>query len=131
MLFRSTGVHLFDPARESLVLIANPEPDHPTNRLNDGKVGPDGRFWVGSMDDRSHRDPTGALYRIDVAGRCDRLVDGLIISNGLAWSPDARTMYHADSRAGFIQAFDFDVAAGAISNQRRLCMLDEIGRAHV
>lgn len=38
------------------------EPEH--NRLNDGKVGPDGAFWVGSMDMRSNREKIGLLYRV-------------------------------------------------------------------
>lgn len=114
------GVYWFDPRTEALSLLATPEPDRPTNRLNDGKIGPDGRFWVGSMDDTADKQPRAALYRIDTEGRCDRMIDGLIISNGLAWSPNGRRMYHSDSRAAYVQTFDFDPVSGAIANQRRL-----------
>lgn len=93
------GVYFFDPRTEALTLLAAPEPDRTGNRLNDGKVGPDGRFWVGSMDDTPEKLPRAALYRIDTRGHCDRMIDGLIVSNGLAWSPDGRRMYHSDSRA--------------------------------
>src|SRR5690606_1596438 len=44
-----TGVPRFDLHSGDLELLANPEADRPDNRLNDGKVGPNGSFWVGSM----------------------------------------------------------------------------------
>jgi len=46
------------------------------------------------------------------------MVPGIMISNGLAWSPDSRTMYHSDTPAGKIFAWDFEAQSGAISNQR-------------
>lgn len=113
-----TGVHLFDFTTETLELLVHPEPEMAENRLNDGKVGPDGRFWVGSMHDRPERQPTGSLYRIDHDGTCTRMVEGLKVSNGLAWSPDGRTMYHSDSTPGWIQAFDYDLDTGDLANQR-------------
>jgi sugar lactone lactonase YvrE len=123
------GVHLFDFRTGKLEFLVNPEPDAPTNRLNDGKVGPDGRFWVGSMDDRPEKSPVAALYRIDWDGKSTKMLDGLTVSNGLAWTPDGRTMFHSDSRQRFIQAFDYDTKTGAIANRRKLReMSDEDGR---
>ena len=109
-------------------LVAIEETDERT-RLNDGKVGPDGAFWVGTMDDRPDRKPIGALYRIDASGGCTRMVEGVTVSNGLAWSPDGRTLYHADSRPGRIEAWDFDPATGAIANRRLFAqMTNDSGR---
>ncbi len=118
------GISYFDFATGRLDFIVNPEPDAPTNRLNDGKVGPDGRFWVGSMDDRAEKEPVGGLYRIDHDGRCTKMLDGLVISNGLAWSPDGSVLYHADTRPGYLQAFDYDAQTGAIANRRLLRHFD-------
>ena len=99
------------------------------NRFNDGKVGPDGCFWVGSMDESPARQPTGALYRVSPDGRIERKADGYVVSNGLAWSPDGQTMYHSDSRQAFIDAWDFDATTGRVANRRRLANLsDEQGR---
>ena len=124
-----TGVHLFDPANNRFVLLANPEAHIPDNRLNDGKVGPDGRFWVGSMDDRPERAATASLYRIDHDGACTRMLEGLRVSNGLAWSPSGRTMYHSDTRHQWVQSHHYDLATGEISRRRTLCTLsDEQGR---
>ena len=60
-------VGLFDPESGVFERIAEIEADNPDTRLNDGKVGPDGAFWVGTMDDRDvpRKDPIGALYRVD------------------------------------------------------------------
>ncbi|MCB1502136.1 MAG: SMP-30/gluconolactonase/LRE family protein [Bauldia sp.] len=124
-------VGLFDPESGVFERIAEIEADNPDTRLNDGKVGPDGAFWVGTMDDRdvSRKDPLGSLYRIDASGKVERKIDGLIVSNGLAFSPDGRSMFHSDSRGRWIDRWDFDPASGAISGRKRIAMLDdETGR---
>ncbi|MDB5732987.1 MAG: Gluconolactonase, partial [Variovorax sp.] len=54
-----SGFHLFDTHTEALTLLTQPEPDRPPNRLNDGKVAPDGSFWAGTMDDRPEKSPVG------------------------------------------------------------------------
>jgi sugar lactone lactonase YvrE len=124
-----TGFHLFDPQSERLEFLVNPEADISTNRLNDGKVGPDGRFWAGSMDDRPVKDKIAHLYRLDPDHACHRMVGGLVVSNGLAWSPDGRTMYHSDSRAATIWRYDYDVRTGGIGpRQTFVSMQPEWGR---
>ena len=84
-------------------------------RFNDGKADPHGRFWVGTIHDR--REPAGALYRY-ANGRLDAMVEQAASSNGLAWSPDARTMYWADTKLHTVFAFDFDAAEGRLSRRR-------------
>ncbi|BDB20826.1 hypothetical protein cym2001_41910 [Pseudomonas sp. CYM-20-01] len=116
-------MHLFDPQPHALEFLVNPEPDRPDNRLNDGKVGPDGCFWVGSMDQNTIN-TTGALYRVTPDGTSTRVLDNLFVSNGLAWSPDHRTLYHTDGISATINAYDFDLASGAISNPRVLISFD-------
>ncbi|MBV1701696.1 MAG: SMP-30/gluconolactonase/LRE family protein [Hyphomicrobiales bacterium] len=119
------GVHYFDPRSQKLTLLVDPEPDNPHTRLNDGKIGPDGCFWVGSMDDRKIREPIAALYRVTPDGQCTKKRDGLRISNGLAWSPDGRKMIHADTMADEAMIYDFDASTGALSHGRSFCRLDE------
>jgi sugar lactone lactonase YvrE len=89
----------------------------PGARLNDGKVDPRGRFWVGSKG-HANEPGRGHLYMLDLDGTASEVLDGLTISNGLGWSPDHTTMYVTDSVPGDIYAFDFDVNTGAISNRR-------------
>src|SRR5215207_2999903 len=76
----------------------DPEPDRPENLLNDGKCDRRGRYWCGSRDGALMK-PTGRLFRLDPDLCCRTMDDGFIVSNGIAWSPDDRTMYFADSRA--------------------------------
>lgn len=109
-----TGLHGFDPASGALALLARPEADRPDNRLNDGKVSPEGRFWFGSMDDRPQREATGALYRLDPDGTITCHGRDYRTPNGLAWSPDGRTMYHADTRALTVWRFAYDARTGAL-----------------
>ena len=95
----------------------------PGARLNDGKVDPQGRFWVGSKG-HGNEPGRGHLYRLDRDGTAHQVLDGLTISNGLGWSPDESTMYVTDSPTGNIYAFDFDAESGAIDNRRILIHLD-------
>jgi sugar lactone lactonase YvrE len=116
-------VVLFDPKIGVLTDLTAKVEEPPTNRLNDGKVGPDGAFWVGSMDENSPRQKVAALYRVSADGRITKQQDGIAVSNGLAWSPDGRTMYHSDSTAGVIEAWDFDPATGSRTGRRMLAKL--------
>jgi sugar lactone lactonase YvrE len=94
-----------------------------TNRFNDGKCDPAGRFLVGSMDMRERED-TGALYSLD-GQTLNRLISGIRISNGLAWSPDFRTFYHIDTPTRRIRAFEYDLGTGQISNGRTAILVPE------
>jgi sugar lactone lactonase YvrE len=122
-------VVLFDPKSGTLTDLTAKVEEPPTNRLNDGKVGPDGAFWVGSMDGNAPRQKIAALYRVTADGAITREEYGYTNSNGLAWAPDGRIMYHSDSTAGMIEAWDFDPATGRRSNHRVLATLtNEEGR---
>jgi sugar lactone lactonase YvrE len=122
-------VVLFDPATQAVIPLTGAVIEPTTNRMNDGKVGPDGAFWVGSMDENSPRQPLGALYRVTADGTIEKRSEGYAVSNGLAWSPDGRTMYHSDSTSAIIEAWDFDPATGATANHRVIAKLtNEDGR---
>ena len=124
-----SGFHLFDLATGALTFLHNPEPDVTTSRLNDGKVSPEGRFWAGTMDERPEKEPIASLYRLDPDHRCTRMAGGVMVSNGLAWSPDGRTLYHSDSRGGAIFRYDHDPDTGAIGpRQIFVSMQPEWGR---
>jgi sugar lactone lactonase YvrE len=87
-------------------------------RFNDGRCDFDGRFWAGSVLEGLAGGPVGALYRYDPDGSCRKMVDALICPNGLAFSPDGRTLYHSDSRQDYVWAWDLDRATGNIANRR-------------
>ncbi|MDO9215889.1 MAG: SMP-30/gluconolactonase/LRE family protein [Lacisediminimonas sp.] len=119
-----SGIFMIDLEPELvLTKVFDFEPNNPETRFNDGRIDPGGRFWAGtvieSMDKR-----VGALFRFDPNGNCTRMVDGLICSNGLAFSPDGKTMYHSDSRQDYVWAWDFDQHTGDITNQRVFLQID-------
>ena len=111
------GLSFFDPASGRFDPILDPESDIPDNRFNDGKPDRQGRFWPGSMYEGNSPRPSGSLYRLDANLSCRRMVTGITCSNGLAWSPDSKVMYYADSPAKRVWAWDFDPATGEIENR--------------
>ena len=110
------GVWHFDPESDERRLLAAAPYDGATQRFNDGKCDPQGRFWIGSMDEQ--RRPAHAALWCYSAGRLVQRQDGITISNGLAWSPDGRTMYWADTPAHTVWAFAFDGAGGTMGERR-------------
>ncbi|WP_337270948.1 SMP-30/gluconolactonase/LRE family protein [Oryzifoliimicrobium ureilyticus] len=115
-----TGVHIFDPTTGALDLLCDPDGGRADSRLNDGKVGPDGHFWVGTRDEAVPQTGNGFLYRVAPDGSFKTILSGLLTSNGLAWSPDDKRMYHSDSSGLYLQAFDFDKFTGEIGPAQRL-----------
>jgi sugar lactone lactonase YvrE len=96
-------------------------------RFNDGACDPAGRFLAGTMA-YDFRPGAGALYRLDPDLRLTRLLEDVTISNGLGWSPDGGTMYYVDTPSRRIDAFDYDVATGAISRRRSFVEIEGNGR---
>lgn len=109
-----TGLYLFDTVTGALTLLCHPEGTLVESRYNDGRVGPDGSFWVGTMDERADKQPIGKLYRLGADRRWELKADGVKVSNGLAFSPDARSLYHSDSRGAAIFRYAHDPATGAL-----------------
>jgi sugar lactone lactonase YvrE len=111
------GFWLVDPdgTLDRRIALAPYDPAH--HRFNDGRADYRGRFWAGSMNER--RDAgTAALYCLDPDSTLSAMIANVVISNGLAFSPDSRTMYHTDTPTRVISAWDFDLASGAIANRR-------------
>jgi sugar lactone lactonase YvrE len=110
-----TGLHSFNPETGNFALLHVVEPHAPSNRLNDGFVDSEGFLWFGSMDD-NEEDPSGALYQLGDEG-CVRRDPGYVVTNGPTESPDGKTLYHTDTLAGVIYAFD-RTRSGSLSNKR-------------
>ena len=116
MALRSDVV-LFDPVSGARQVVASVTHARPAMRLNDGKVGPDGAFWVGSMDSEGE---AAKLYRVAPDGAVRIVAEGIATSNGLAWNAAATRLYHSDSRGSmWIDCWDFDIGNGATGNRRR------------
>jgi sugar lactone lactonase YvrE len=104
------GFSRVDLEADRFIPLVNPEPERMTNRFNDGKLDRAGRFWAGTMDG-DEREATGALYRLNADNSWARVDDGYRVTNGPAFSPDGRLMYHNDSALQVTYLFDLDEAA--------------------
>ncbi|HRH97865.1 MAG TPA: SMP-30/gluconolactonase/LRE family protein [Prosthecobacter sp.] len=110
------GFYFFDESTGVSTPIADPEPDLPDNRFNDGKCDPAGRLWAGTINLKKHAD--AALYCLHTNLLVQKKFGPVTNSNGIIWSRDTRTMYYIDTPSKKVRAFDFDNAHGVISNER-------------
>lgn len=115
------SVQLFDLDR--LAPLAEIEPDRPANRLNEGRVAPDGSLWVGTMEDNLAPDgterrlgaPAGRLLRVDPSGAVTALTDDIYgITNTMIWQGDR--FVTADTTANALYAYD--LRDGALGERR-------------
>jgi sugar lactone lactonase YvrE len=110
-----------DSSQQTLLSTLADEPAN--NRFNDGKCDPRGRFLAGTMD-MDEAGPNGALYSF-AGTSLTTLFDNVTISNGLAWSPDYKTLYYIDTPSHEVKAFDYDLKNGTIGNMRVAFELSE------
>ena len=113
----SSGFAFLDLEKGSVDYISKIEEDQPENRLNDGRCDRQGRFWAGTMHEPRSK-YNGVLYRLGADLSCTAMAGDVMVSNGLAFSPDGSVMYWSDSRNSKVFAFDFDSETGNISNRR-------------
>ncbi|WP_432042923.1 SMP-30/gluconolactonase/LRE family protein [Streptomyces cadmiisoli] len=102
-----------------------PEADAvPPLRMNDGTADPSGRFWAGSMayDGDEGR---GSLHRVDHDGTVTRVLDGITVPNGPAFTADGRTMYLADSARGVIRRYPVDPVTAALGTPETFVTVDD------
>jgi L-arabinonolactonase len=124
LLATRAGLAFYEPEGGAFEVVCDPEPDLPDNLLNDGRCDRRGRFWVGSMD-KPLASPTGRLHRIDPDLSVRTFEREVWVSNGIAFSPDDRVMYFADSHRHAIYAYDLDIDAGEIRNRRVFATVPE------
>jgi sugar lactone lactonase YvrE len=117
LLAMRDGLWRFDPVTVSRTLLAPPPYDPGAQRFNDGKCDPAGRFWIGTLDDQ--RRPLAQLYCYTQARGLQAVAgQGATVVNGLAWSPDASTLYWSDTTAHTIYAAAANPQTGATAQQR-------------
>ncbi len=111
------GFHLMDLGTGATRRLAEVKHKGPSMRMNDGRTDRQGRFVAGSMVMGRH-DKDGAYYRLDTDGSATQLFDGIALANATCFSPDGRTLYHADSFSDTVSAVDYDPATGAVGPRR-------------
>lgn len=101
------GLFFLDEESGGLTAIADPEPDKPDNRFNDGKCSPDGRFFAGTIS-LVKKTGDARLYRLDPDLTLHEAFGPVTNSNGIAWSADGKTVYYIDTPRQEVLAFDYE-----------------------
>ncbi len=111
----------------ALTQLAGVDYDTRTMRYNDGKCDPLGRFWAGTLNEAKDR-PSAALFCLDARGgrvpQQRQMASGATTANGLAFSPDARTLYWSDTAAHRVRAWNWDAADNTLSGERVFAQFD-------
>lgn len=109
------GFALYNLQTQALKWLCQPEAHLAGHRFNDGRVNRQGEFWAGTMVEHAAiSDTQAALYRLTPSGQAEPVLGSLCISNGLCWSLDGRTLYHADSPKHQINQYAYDASTGKI-----------------
>lgn len=114
------GFAHYSPADGVLSRLSGPAFDTGKLRFNDGRADRQGRFWSGTMVKSlaKHPEATASLYCVDLDGSPALRETGVVISNGICWSPDSTRFYYADSARGVIYQYAFHAKSGRISDRR-------------
>lgn len=118
------------PSALEVIATVDQEDGKQDNRINDGKADAAGTLWAGTMAPIVNKEITmdkGIFFSLSKDRKTTTHIQKVSISNGIAWSQDNKTMYYIDSPTKRVDAFDFDIAEGKISNRRTVFNLEEQG----
>lgn len=96
----------------------------PEARYNDGKCDPAGRLWVGTLR-YDYGASASFLFCLEAGREMRRVLDGVSISNGMAWNAEHTVMYYIDSADRTISAFRYHRETGEISERHIVFTADE------
>lgn len=94
------------------------------SRFNDAACDPAGRLLAGTTSS-TDQPGTGVLWSLSPSGRIRTLLEGVVESNGLDWSPDGDTLYYVDSGEPVVRRYSYDTETGSLG--QRLTDLAVVG----
>lgn len=124
VLLSPYGVSLWDRQFNRCRFLGSPISDRPHLQFCDCAVDPRGRLLAGTYNADKFDAPDGAYYRLEADGSFREIERGIVFTNGIAFSPDGRTMYGAEMFARRLLAWDYDPEAGTVRNRRVLAELE-------
>lgn len=113
------GFSFVNPDDGNSSFLSDPEADLLTNRFNDGKCDPAGRFWAGTMSTIGQR-KSGSLYKLNEDHSITMMLTDVSCSNGLAWSKNHKTLYFIYTPTREVVAFDYELTTGSIANKKNI-----------
>lgn len=112
----ASGLHRLDLASGARQQVIAIEADNPATRTNDGRIGPDGSFWFGTMA-RQETPEDGTYYRYH-QGQLDQLIQPISVPNATCFSPDGKSAYLADTPQMVIWRWPLDGAGNPIGDRQ-------------
>jgi len=125
LIITNAGLAIWDRLSNTCEFIVDPYEDQPDLELNDGAIDRQGRLLVGSFNSVRPDAPDGSLYRLDSDRTLHKLDQNLVLSNGVAVSPDGETVYVSEMRANKITAYDYNIESGTACNRRVFVAIPE------
>lgn len=117
------GLYFLDEDTGHLTPIADPEPDKPNNRFNDGKCSPDGRLFAGTIS-LVKKTGDARLYRLDPDLTLHEAFGPVTNSNGIVWSANGKTVFYIDTPRHEVLAFDYE--DGHLRNMRSVISTEHL-----
>lgn len=125
LVITEAGLAAWDSKTNKCELIVDPYKDQPDLELNDGAIDRQGRLVVGSFNSARPDAADGSLYRLDTDGSLHKIDQNIALSNGIALSPDGKTLYASEMSAYRINAYDYEIESGTVDNRRVFVALAE------
>jgi sugar lactone lactonase YvrE len=127
LVITQAGLAFWDSSSNKCELIVDPYEDQPDLELNDGAIDRQGRLVVGSFNSARPDASDGSLYRLDSDRSLHKLDKNIALSNGIALSPDGKTLYVSEMSAYRISAYDYEIESGTVDNRRVFVAIPEDG----
>jgi sugar lactone lactonase YvrE len=125
LVVTDAGLAFWNPSSNTCKFIIDPYENQPDLQFNDGAIDRQGRLVVGSYNSNQLDAPDGSLYRLDADLTLHRLDKNLVLSNGIALSPDGKTLYVSEMFAHKITAYDYEIETGTAGNRRVFVVIPE------
>lgn len=125
LVVTDAGLAFWDPSSNTCEFIIDPYENQPDLQFNDGAIDRQGRLVVGSYNSNQLDAPDGSLYRLDADLTLHKLDKNLVLSNGIALSPDGKTLYVSEMFAHKITAYDYEIETGTAGNRRVFVAIPE------
>jgi len=124
VLLSPYGVSVWDRRTNRCLFLGSPIGDKPHLQFCDCAVDPRGRLLAGTFNADHFDAADGSYFRLDADGSFREIERGIVFTNGIAFSPDGRTMYGAEMFARRLLAWDYDPQNGTTSGRRVLAELE-------
>lgn len=121
----ASGLSILSLSQNNSTAVGVLENTNANLRYNDGKVGPNGDFWIGSMH-RKFKPNTGNLFKVTARYKASIQIPKTTISNGMAWSSDYKTFYFIDSPSFEVKSYNYDSKTSTVSNPRTAFKIPEL-----